>query len=549
MSKFSKKNYSLVVSAAVAASTLIAGAANAQASKNSEAVRSVGADTLVEQVQLRPSAVAQNVTSVSQLSDVRPTDWAFTALQSLVERYGCIAGYPDSTFRGKQATSRYEFAAGLNACLDKINEIISAGLADKVSKEDLATLQKLQEEFAAELATLRGRVDALDAKTAKLEAQQFSTTTKLRGEAIFGLVGGSDRVTTATNPSRTNIAFNYRVRLNLDTSFTGKDLLRTRLQASNTSNFTDLAGSNSTRLSYDGFLTSANSFEINRLYYRFPVGDNLKVYVAPIGAVEDVLNPLNPLESDSQGTISRFGRFSPLIRIASRSGPTAATSSGSAVAGFDWTLSDKVSFQAAYSASNAAAATGQGGVSGGDTKIAAQFVIKPSEALTFGVGYANAYTVGNSLGSGLNVDSIGGSAAATAGISGITSNTVVGSLIWDITKKFTFNTWGAYTFANSTGATTAGTTFTSWLASISAKDLFTEGDLAALSFGQPLLRTGVSGAAQGSTDTPYHLEALYRFRVSKNISITPGVYFVFNQNSASANGTATVGVIRTTFSF
>jgi hypothetical protein len=547
MSKFSKKNYSVVISAAVAASALISGAANAQASQDSEVIRSVTTDSLV-----RPSAVAQNVTSVSQLSDVRPTDWAFTALQSLVERYGCIAGYPDRTFRGKQATSRYEFAAGLNACLDKINEIISAGLADKVSKEDLATLQKLQEEFAAELATLRGRVDALDAKTAKLEAQQFSTTTKLRGEAIFGLVGGSDRVTTATNPSRTNIAFNYRVRLNLDTSFTGKDLLRTRLQASNTSNFTDLAGSNSTRLSYDGFLTSANSFEINRLYYRFPVGDNLKVYVAPIGAVEDVLNPLNPLESDSQGTISRFGRFSPLIRIASRSGPTAATSSGSAVAGFDWTLSDKVSFQAAYSASNAAAATaatGQGGVSGGDTKIAAQFVIKPSEALTFGVGYANAYTVGNSLGSGLNVDSIGGSAAATAGISGITSNTVVGSLIWDITKKFTFNTWGAYTFANSTGATTAGTTFTSWLAALSAKDLFTEGDLAALSFGQPLLRTGVSGAAAGSASTPYQLEALYRFRVSKNISITPGVYFVFNQSSDSANGTATVGVIRTTFSF
>ena len=87
------------------------------------------------------SEVAQNVTSVSQLSDVKPTDWAFTSLQSLVERYGCIAGYPDRTFRGKQATSRYEFAAGLNACLDKINEIISAGLADKVSKEDLATVQ------------------------------------------------------------------------------------------------------------------------------------------------------------------------------------------------------------------------------------------------------------------------------------------------------------------------------------------------------------------------------------------------------------------------
>jgi hypothetical protein len=126
-----------------------------------------------------PIWIIWQVTSVSQLTDVQPTDWAFTALQSLVERYGCIAGYPDRTYRGQRAMTRYEFAAGLNACLDKINEIISSGLADKVSKEDLAALQRLQEEFAAELAALRGRVDALEAKTAQLEAQQFSTTTKL----------------------------------------------------------------------------------------------------------------------------------------------------------------------------------------------------------------------------------------------------------------------------------------------------------------------------------------------------------------------------------
>ena len=38
-----------------------------------------------------PDEEAAQVTSVSQLSDVQPTDWAFQALQSLVERYGCIA--------------------------------------------------------------------------------------------------------------------------------------------------------------------------------------------------------------------------------------------------------------------------------------------------------------------------------------------------------------------------------------------------------------------------------------------------------------------------
>ena len=115
------------------------------------------------------------VTSVSQLSDVQPTDWAFQALQSLVERYGCIAGYPDGTYRGNRALTRYEFAAGLNACLDRVNELIATATSDLVSKEDLATLQRLQEEFATELASLRGRVDSLEVATAELEANQFST--------------------------------------------------------------------------------------------------------------------------------------------------------------------------------------------------------------------------------------------------------------------------------------------------------------------------------------------------------------------------------------
>src|SRR6476661_6670986 len=120
---------------------------------------------------------AAQVTSVSQLSDVRPTDWAFQALQSLVERYGCIAGYPDGTFRGNRAMTRYEFAAGLNACLDKVSELIRGGTGNFATRDDLAALQRLQEEFAAELATLRGRVDALESRTSELEANQFSTTT------------------------------------------------------------------------------------------------------------------------------------------------------------------------------------------------------------------------------------------------------------------------------------------------------------------------------------------------------------------------------------
>ncbi|HBE32664.1 MAG TPA: hypothetical protein DD990_15425, partial [Cyanobacteria bacterium UBA11368] len=208
------------------------------------------------------------VTSVSQLTDVDPTHWAFQALQSLVERYGCIEGYPDRTYRGNRALTRYEFAAGLNACLDRIQELIAAAVADLPSREDIATIRRLQEEFAAELATLRGRVDALEARTARLEAQQFSTTTKLRGEVIFALAGAfgdSRAVPSPGNPPdrdddiENNIILANRVRLNFDTSFSGRDLLRTRLQARNITQFDtaggdniNVTGTNMSRLSFDG---------------------------------------------------------------------------------------------------------------------------------------------------------------------------------------------------------------------------------------------------------------------------------------------------------
>ncbi|MFM7425187.1 MAG: iron uptake porin, partial [Elainella sp.] len=155
------------------------------------------------------------ITSVTQLSDVQPTDWAYQALQSLVERYGCIVGYPDSTYRGQRALTRFEFAAGVNACLDRISELLAASTTDLATKEDVATLQRLQEEFAAELAALRGRVDVLESRTAELEANQFSTTTKLNGDSFFVVadVFGDD----VGDANET--VFQYRYRLTFDTSF------------------------------------------------------------------------------------------------------------------------------------------------------------------------------------------------------------------------------------------------------------------------------------------------------------------------------------------
>ena len=518
------------------------------------------------------STTAQNVTSVSQLSDVRPTDWAFTALQSLVERYGCIAGYPDRTFRGKQATSRYEFAAGLNACLDKINEIISAGLADKVGKEDLATLQKLQEEFAAELATLRGRVDVLDAKTAKVEAQQFSTTTKLSGEAIFSVSGATGANPNPPAGTNTNIVFNNRVRLNLMTSFTGKDLLITGLQATNINSlaaplgYADPLGSSSNvKLGFENqFLNfnpsnsntaAANSVNLYKLLYIFPVADKLTMFAGSNAEVSDAFPAISPFASEGQGSISRFGQG---LNAATRvSGGTSGTGLAAAV-GFIWTPSDKIDFRALYGSVNSAIAANSpttllgAGFFGGSTIAAAQLTLKPTSNLDIGLNYANSYHQINILGTGLaRADILAINTPVPSLTDPIKLNSVGSTLTWRINPKIAFNLSGAWIFAILAGVN-ASTTFTSWMTGFHFSDVFKEGNTAGLLFGQPLARNSVGGSATiptGVTATPYHLEGYFNFKASKNISITPGVFFVFNPEGINNAPTATVGIVRTTFTF
>lgn len=70
-------------------------------------------------------AMAQ-VTSVSQLSDVQPTEWSYQAISNLVSRYGCVAGFPNGTFQPGQPATRAQLAALVNACLDRVTDFQSA---------------------------------------------------------------------------------------------------------------------------------------------------------------------------------------------------------------------------------------------------------------------------------------------------------------------------------------------------------------------------------------------------------------------------------------
>ncbi|AFZ09452.1 cyanobacterial porin [Oscillatoria nigro-viridis PCC 7112] len=521
--------------------------------------------------QTSESSELQQVTSVSQLSDVRPTDWAFQALQSLVERYGCIAGYPDGTFRGNRAMTRYEFAAGLNACLDKVTELIKSGTTNLATKEDLAALQRLQEEFAAELATVRGRVDALEARTSELEANQFSTTTKLSGEAIFSVAD-----TTKNNRRETETALNYRLRLNLLTSFTGKDTLITGLQAYNirsfgpnlglsTGAFSGLSDSQA-KLSFEPqfpginpqTLSSidANAVELYKLLYVFPVSNSITLFAGPKAETSDAFQAITPFAGEGQEAVSRFAAYNPVVRVSGGTSGSGLASAG----GFIWNISKKVNLTALYGSVNAALPNDLGfpatplgaGAFDGSTVAAAQLTIKPTSSIDIGLNYAHSRHKLNILATGLSDADLGSilgrDREPVSG--GVRINSFGGTATWRLSPKLAVSTYGGWIIADAERSN-ASTTFNSWMVGLHFRDLFAQGNNAGILFGQPLDRDSVSGGArfQQNKATPYHLEAYYRFKVNDNISITPGAFVLFNPEGTKDNDTVGVGVLRTTFTF
>ncbi len=516
------------------------------------------------------------VTSVTQFSDVKPTDWAYQALSNLVERYGCVAGYPNGTFKGGQAMTRYEAAALLNACLDRVTEVTDE-------------LKKLMAEFEKELAVLRGRVDGLEAKVGELEANQFSTTTKLKGIATFVLgansFGGSNR--DASNFAAYQegaTSFNYDVRLNFDTSFTGKDLLRTTLRAGN---FADSAfgngGLNQLEVAFQENcgtgVDCGDVVAINRLFYQFPIGSNFTATIGGRVRQDDML-AMWPSVYPADTVLDVFTYAG---------APGAYNLNLGAGAGL-WWKSGNFSVSANYVSANgdggspnASACydskgnyTGQG--CGGIGTAASQ------ETGTVQVAYAGsnwglaaAYNYSNGVGVASGTPfAIAPQAAApggsTYGFSSINSVGVSG--YWQPKNSGWFPSistgWGLNSYNIEDNAFNFdGPTSQSWYVGLQWADAFIKGNSLGMAVGEPTFITGcgdVCNNYNGDRNTTPHdgnyaWEWWYKFQVTDNISVTPAIYYlsnplgnvgyIINQGSGDSGAALTNfgGIVKTTFKF
>ncbi|NJK36340.1 MAG: iron uptake porin [Oscillatoriales cyanobacterium SM2_3_0] len=516
----------------------------------------------------------EQVTSVSQLSDVQPTDWAFQALQSLVERYGCIAGYPDGTYKGNRALTRYEFAAGVNACLERINELISASTTNLVTREDLAKLQRLMEEFAAELASLRGRVTVLEARASELEANQFSTTTKLVGQVIFGLadVFGAD-------DEDFNTVLQYRADINLITSFTGQDLLITGIKTGNAtapglggSRFglslpgTEVGlplGNSFTVPSAEATLASQygavfdNELNLTTLEYQFPVTSRLRAYIGLGSEVHNQIAPtLNPYFDDADGgtgAITAFGQRNPIYRLGG----------GGPGIGFNYVLTPDLTLTGTYLTSTINGAFDPvNGFFAGTYSALGQITWKPSPAFGIGATYTNSYFAPgrfgyNNFGLALTGTAVANTLAGQTLLGGdilldrgaVIANSYGVQAFFQPSPYFVITGWFAATYARLIGD--GDGEILTYALNFGFPDLGKEGNFLGVVVGaEPYLTRYEDGnPSDFEVDIPLHIEAYYRFQFTPNISLTPGIVWLTAPNQDNSNGDDFVGVLRGTFQF
>ncbi|MBE9015379.1 iron uptake porin [Chroococcidiopsidales cyanobacterium LEGE 13417] len=473
----------------------------------------------------------ERITPVSQLDNISARDWQWQTLKSLSQRYNTTID-----FNGDRSFTRYEFASTLDAVLTEISKLIATGDAERVSQADITKLQRLQTEFAAELANLQTRrVEGLESQTQQLEAQQFSTTTTLSGQVIFAVSSafGDEKADGSSEKVDSNLVLSDRVRLTFNTSFMGEDRLRVRIQANNFPGVEDATGTTMARLGFEG--DSENQFELTRIEYRFPVGEQTTVYAGVFGSgIDDFADTVNSfLDSSSRGAISRFGRRNPIYRQGSGTG-----------VGVEYDLTEEISLQLGYVAEDANEP--ESGIGGSAYGAIAQLYFEYSDRFELGLTYVHSYNqLDTGTGSELANDPFDENSDA------IRANSYGVATTWQINPKFAIGGWMGLT--NATAADLPGNPTAeifNYAITLAFPDLGKEGSLGGIVIGQPpkVTNSDLSTDFQ-DRNTAWHFEAFYRFKFSEQISMTPGFLVIINPEHDNNNDTLYVGTIRTTFEF
>ncbi|MGF1478769.1 MAG: iron uptake porin [Cyanophyceae cyanobacterium] len=493
-----------------------------------------------------PAALAspQEGPSVHQLTDVQPDDWAYEALTSLIERYQVVIGYPNNTYQGTRPLTRYEFAAALEAVLNRVLELIRAenDSQNQVLQEDLSTLERLRRDFSLELAVIRGRIDGVEARTADLEVTQFSTTTKLLGQALFALNGGgfegeelldaTGAVIASDAPQATLI---YRVALDLDTSFQGSDLLKIRLDQGSDGFDDNAAGvlepDFGSVLDYST-KPPQEDLGVSRLYYTFSPLTDLAVTVGPVLSPTDYIDRSQYTSLSFQDFSTQAFAYNYLLF------PVPGLGAGAAL---DWNPNrGSFTLRSVYTALagndpdvDSAAVSGvfppsrflypadsleetSRGLLGTPHQGIVELEYFPVEALAVRLQYSGGTIYDERF------DVLGANVELSLGNLGV---------------------FGRYGYASYDDTSQGDIHPHYWMVGLTMLDLGQEGDRAGVAVGQPFI------ASELGDGTQTNIEAYYNFLLNDHVRVTPLIQVVVAPGNQQENGTIFTGTLRTVILF
>ena len=360
--------------------------------------------------------------------------------------------------------------------------------------------------------------------------------------------------------------------MNFDTSFSGTDRLRVRLEAADIPELDGAGcGTDLCRLGFDEDDPEGSTVILDELNYRFKPSDKLTLKVSVIGGdYKDDVETFNPLKSSGSGALSRFFRVNPVVHRAP----------GGTTASAVFAASDDLEFSLMYAADDANEATVEedpiagdpGGLFGGTMGGLAQVAFTPGDKFKFGAQYAFSRFEGG----GVNITNSTADAPTNIGSSTLRPFGEVDTIAHNFglnvefqpSDRFIFAGWAGLTLASAEDnlvaalgddlgvAPNAGITggeevkLINWAANFIFPDLFAEGNRGSLSVGQaPYIIDGGSLGVSDGQDPNFLFEAQYQFKVSKFIKISPGVIAVINANNSSQNDPIFIPIIRTTFKF
>ena len=375
---------------------------------------------------------------------------------------------------------------------------------------------------------IQARVDGVEAQLGEVMAGQFSSSTKMSGKAAFITGYVDDDAETDTD----EITMEYMYQLNLNTSFTGEDNLYTRIKTGNVSDHFKDKGQNT-------YLSAANgnggTLKVDKLWYQFPVGDSLQVWVGPrienyymLASAPSIYRPITK-QFALGGNGSAYG---------------SSTSPGFGAA---WTqqvedpMDPRFALSVNYTAKDGASSSKGFGDQSRDFLLTKVEYGSPTWQVSLAAAYKDGIDGKNGY-DGYYHSSLASSASGEMSAYGLraywkpdSTGAVPSVQIGYDTASFDEATAGQ-------AEDTAG-----WMLGLTWKDLFMDGNSAGFAIGSEMAATNIKGGGDDPSEDNSVWEAYYTFKVNDGVSVTPAIFG--STDVSGADKDVTGAVLLTEFRF